>query len=69
MAAYNTETALAQALHGHYAGAQDEAYALIRQALATSSDIEPRDGTLHVGLEPLTAPRRSSAPSPSTGPR
>ena len=40
MAACNAETILARALHGHYARAADEAFALIREALtatATSS--------------------------------
>ena len=37
----NAETTLARALHGHYARASDEAYALIREALTTSGDIHP----------------------------
>ncbi|HEV3287430.1 MAG TPA: helix-turn-helix domain-containing protein, partial [Streptosporangiaceae bacterium] len=41
MAAYNAEIALARALHGHYARASDEAYALIREALTISGDICP----------------------------
>ena len=41
MAAFNTETILARALHGHYARAEDEAYALIREALTASGDITP----------------------------
>jgi len=61
MAAYNAETALAQALHGHYARAGDEAYALIREALAASGDIRPGDGQLLIRLDPLTAPRRTQA--------
>jgi transposase-like protein len=61
MAAYNTETALARALHGHYARAGDEAYALIREALSTSGDICPGDGELLIRLDPLTAPRRTQA--------
>jgi transposase-like protein len=61
MAAYNTETTLASALHGHYARADDEAYTLIREALAGSGDIHPRDGVLHVRLDPLSAPRRTTA--------
>jgi Transposase protein/Helix-turn-helix domain len=61
MAAYNTETALARALHGHYARASDEAYALIREALSTSGDIRPGDGELLIRLDPLTAPRRTQA--------
>jgi hypothetical protein len=61
MAAYNAETALARALHGHYARAGDEAYAVIREALAVSGDIRPGPGELLVRLDPLTAPRRTQA--------
>src|SRR5215472_5827841 len=61
MAAYNAETALARALDGHYARAGDEAYALIREALAVSGDICPGPGQLLVRLDPLTAPRRTQA--------
>ena len=61
MAACNAETILARALHGRYARAGDEACALIREALTTSGDITPRDRTLHVRLDPLTAPRRTRA--------
>ena len=61
MAAYNAETTLARALDGSYARAGDEAYALIREALATSGDIIPGDGTLTIRLDPLSAPRRTRA--------
>jgi hypothetical protein len=61
MAAYNAETTLARALDGHYAAARDEAYALIREALATSGDICPGPGQLLIRLDPLTAPRRTQA--------
>ncbi|MGH3204995.1 MAG: putative transposase, partial [Streptosporangiaceae bacterium] len=61
MAAYNAETALARALHGYYARAGDEAYAIIREALAVSGDIIPGDGQLLIRLDPLTAPRRTQA--------
>jgi len=61
MAAYNAETALARALDGHYARAADEAYAVIREALAVSGDIQPGDGALLIRLDPLTAPRRTHA--------
>jgi hypothetical protein len=62
MAAYNTETALARALHGHYARASDEAYALIREALTASGDVHLAPGELLIRLDPLTAPRRTQAP-------
>jgi len=61
MAAYNAETALARALGGHYARADDEAYALIREALTTSGDIQPGPGELLIRLDPLTAPRPTRA--------
>jgi hypothetical protein len=61
MAAYNAETLLARALAGHYARADDEAYALIREALTTSGDICPGNGELLIRLDPLTAPRRTQA--------
>ena len=61
MAACNAETILARALDGHYARARDEAYALIREALATSGDICPGPGQLLIRLDPLTAPRRTQA--------
>jgi hypothetical protein len=61
MAAYNAETALARALDGHYARAGDEAYALIREALTISGDIQPGPGELVIRLDPLTAPRRTQA--------
>lgn len=61
MAAYNAETALARALHGHCARAGDEAYALIREALAASGDICPGNGELLIRLDALTAPRRTQA--------
>ena len=61
MAAYNAETSLARTLHGHYARAEDEAYALIREALVTSGDIIPGSGELLIRLDPLTAPRRTKA--------
>jgi hypothetical protein len=61
MAACNTETILARALNGHYARAGDEAYALIREALHTSGDITIHGSTLHIRLDPLSAPRRTRA--------
>ena len=61
MAAYNAETILARALDGRYARAGDEAHALIREALTTSGDIIPDGQTLHIRLDPLSAPRRTRA--------
>ena len=61
MAAYNTQTTIARALNGHYARAEDDAHALIREALTTSGDIIPAHGELLIRLDPLTAPRRTQA--------
>ncbi len=61
MSAYNAETTLARALNGAYARTDDEAYALIREALTTSGDIIPADATLTIRLDPLSAPRRTRA--------
>ena len=61
MAAYNAETILARALDGHYARAGDEAYALIREALATCGDITPAPASCTSGWTrspPPGAPRR-----------
>ena len=56
MAAYNAETILARALDGHYARARDEAYALIREALATSGDIHPGPGQAAHPARPADRP-------------
>lgn len=61
MAAYNAETTLARMLHGHYSRADDEARALIREAMTLPGDLEVHGDTLHVRLDPATAPRRSRA--------
>ena len=61
MAACNTETILARALNGRYARADDEAYALIREALHASGDITIHGSVLHIRLDPLSAPRRTRA--------
>ena len=61
MAAFNTENALARLLHRNYARAGDEAYALIREALAASGDIIPGENTLTIRIGPLSAPRRTQA--------
>jgi hypothetical protein len=63
IAAYNTATALARAIRVHtgYARAGDEAHALVRQALTGSGDLDPRDGTLIVRLDPLPTRRATTA--------
>lgn len=61
MAAYNAETTLARMLRPHYARAEDEARTLLREAMTLPGDLEIRGDTLHVRLNPASAPRRSRA--------
>lgn len=61
MAAYNAESTLARMLAPHYARADDEARALLREAFTLTGDIQIHHGQLHVRLDPATAPRRSRA--------
>src|SRR5659263_528802 len=61
MAAYNAESTLARMLRPHYSRADDEARALIREAFTLSGDLHITGDTLHVRLDPATAPRRSRA--------
>ena len=59
--AYNAETTLMRMLRPHYARAEDEARALLREAMTLSGDLHITGDTLHVTLDPATAPRRSRA--------
>jgi len=61
MAAYNAETTLARLLREHYARADQEARALLREAMRLPGDIHINGDTLHLRLDPATAPRRSRA--------
>lgn len=61
MSAYNAETTLARLLHEHYPRANDEARALLREAMRLPGDIHITGDTLHLRLDPATAPRRSRA--------
>jgi transposase-like protein len=61
MSAYNTESALARLLRPHYARGDDEARALLREAFTLSGDLQVTGDTLHVRLDPASAPRRSNA--------
>ena len=61
MATYNAESSLARLLAPHYARAEDEARSLLREAFKTPADLEIRGSTLHVRLDPLSAPRRTRA--------
>ena len=61
MAAYNAESTLTRIITPHYSRADDEARALIREAMTLSGDIRITGDTLHVSLDPATAPRRSRA--------
>ena len=61
MSAYNTESTLARLLRPHYSRGDDEARALLREAFTLPGDLQIIDGTLHVRLDPASAPRRSKA--------
>ena len=61
MSAYNTESALARLLRPHYSRGDDEARALLREAFTLPGDLQIIGNTLHVRLDPASAPRRSRA--------
>src|SRR5450759_1736831 len=61
MSAYNAESALARLRRPHYARGDDEARALLREAFTLTGDLQIIGGTLHVRLDPASAPRRSRA--------
>jgi len=61
MSAYNSESALARLLRPHYARGEDEARALLREAFTLPGDVQVTGDTLHVRLDPASAPRRSRA--------
>ena len=61
MSAYNTESALARLLRPHYARGDDEGRALLREAFTLSGDLQIIGDTMHVRLDPASAPRRSKA--------
>jgi hypothetical protein len=61
MSAYNSESALARLLRPHYARGDDEARALLREAFTLPGDLQITGDTLHVRLDPPSAPRRSKA--------
>ena len=63
IAAFNTAQSLARAIvtGTGYTRADDEAHTLIRTALTGSGDIIPERDTLHIRLDPLSAPRHTAA--------
>ncbi len=61
MSAYNAESALARLLRPHYARGDDEARALLREAFTLTGDLQISGNTLHVRLDPASAPRPSKA--------
>ena len=67
IAAYNTTRYLVRAIvtNTGYTRADDEAHSLIRTALAGSGDIIPDHDTLHIRLDPLSAPP-TPPPSPNS---
>ncbi len=48
-------------LRPHYARGDDEARALLREAFTLPGDLQITGATLHVRLDPASAPRRSNA--------
>jgi hypothetical protein len=56
MSAYNSESALARLLRPHYARGQDEARSLLREAFTLPGDLHIIGDTLHVRLDPASAP-------------
>ncbi len=61
MSAYNTESALARLLRPHYSRGHDQARALLREAFTLTGGLEIVGDTLHVRLDPASAPSRSKA--------
>jgi transposase len=61
LSAYNAESALARLLRPHYPRGDDEGRALLREAFTLTGDIQVIDTTVHVRLDPASAPRRSRA--------
>jgi transposase-like protein len=61
MAAYNAESTLARMIRPHYTRADHEARALLREAMTLSGDIHITGDTMHLRLDPASAPRRSRA--------
>ena len=61
MDADDAESALARLIAPHDAPAEDEARTQLREIFASPADLEIHDGTLHVRIDALTAPRRSRA--------
>lgn len=60
-AAYNAETMLLQMVGSDYTRTEDEGRALLRQALSARGDLVVEGTTLHVVLEPMSAPRQTHA--------
>jgi hypothetical protein len=61
MSAYNSESALARLLRPHYSRGDEQARALLREAFILPGDLQISGNTLHVRLDPASAPRRSKA--------
>ncbi len=61
MSAYNAESALARLLRPYYSRSDREGRALLREAFTLPGDIYITGTTLHVRLDPASAPRRTKA--------
>ncbi len=67
MSAYDAESALARLLRPHYARSQDEARALLREAITLPGDLQIIGDTLHVRLDPAP-PVYAAEPWPPSAP-
>jgi len=61
MATYNAESDLVRLLAPHYSRAEDEARSLLREVFRSPADLQVVGHELHVGIKPLSAPRRTRA--------
>ncbi len=61
LATYNAESSLVRLIAPHFARAEDEARALLREIYASPADFEIVGEELHVRINPLSAPRRTRA--------
>ena len=58
---HRAESALSRLLRPYYSRGDDEARALLREAFTLTGDLQITGDTLHVRLDPASAPRRSKA--------
>jgi hypothetical protein len=61
MLAYQVETDIVRAVAPYYARCLDEGRSLVRAALTSTADIEPKSGELRITLAPQSSPHRTRA--------